>query len=250
MPGRDVAIEADHASPLAGVLDGRGDRGVVLCSHFTGFKEVAHMARLGRALAKAGMCGLRFDYHDCIGESDGACEDMRLTHQVRDTLAAVDHLCDEEGVDSVGLWGHSLGGLTAIVAAASSDRVDALVTVAAPSRPAWDDLFADRAETWKREGHITFPSWKEGEVRIDYGFYQDLRKYDGRETIRDVDVPVLVLHPGDDETVPVQDGRSLHEAARDARLVVLEGADHLLTDRDDEMRMVDLSVAWFDDRLG
>lgn len=249
MPSREVEIPADHQTPLAGLQDGEGARGVVLCSHFTGFKELTHLTRLSRELDEAGLAGLRFDYHDCIGASGGACEDMRVTHQVRDTLAAVRFLRGQ-GVDRVGLWGHSLGGLTALAAAAEDRGVRALVTVAAPVRPAWDEVFADRADEWAEQGYVTFPTWKRGEVRIDHGFYQDLKRYDAEALARDVEAPVLVVQPGEDELVDPADAGAIHDAAPEgAELFVVEGADHLLSDRAHEEATIDRSVGWFDRHL-
>lgn len=244
----DVAFDNDRGQELAGLVDGTGDRGVALCSHFTGFKELAHLHRLARALADADVTALRFDYSDCIGESEGACEEMAVTHQVRDTLAALDVL-EDRGAKRHGLFGHSLGGLTAIAAAAEGD-VDALAVVAAPARPAWEGTFGSRAEQWKQQGYVTFDTWKQGEVRIPYGFYEDLKRYDAAELIADVDAPTLVVHLGDDELVDRDAAEAIHGAAPEPKeLLVVDGADHLMSDRDDERRVVETVVAWMDDHL-
>lgn len=246
-PRQDVRFENDRGQALVGLVDGEGDLGVVLCSHFTGFKELTHLHKVAKGLAEAGFTALRFDYADCIGESEGACEEMEVTHQVRDTLAALDHLEQAHGVASVGLWGHSLGGLTAIAAAAERGDVGALVTVAAPARLKWEKLFRERAEQWRKEGHITFKTWKRGEIRLPYGFYQDLRRYDAPELMARVEAPTLVVHLGADEMIVEKNAEAIHEsAAGESERVTVEGADHLMSDDDHEARVVEASVDWFD----
>ena len=53
------------------------------------------------------------------------------------------------------------------------------------------------------------------------------RKLDVRGALSSIDVPALVLHRAEDRIVPVRQGRFLAERIEGARLVELEGADHL-----------------------
>ncbi|MGW4326751.1 alpha/beta fold hydrolase [Nocardia sp. NPDC004573] len=52
------------------------------------------------------------------------------------------------------------------------------------------------------------------------------RTVDNTETLRTLDVPVLVLHGTADRVVPVENGRYIVEAAPDARASFWEGAQH------------------------
>ena len=52
---------------------------------------------------------------------------------------------------------------------------------------------------------------------------------DDRATLRALAGPVLVVVGGSDATIPVDVARNLAESARDGRLVVLEGAGHLVS---------------------
>lgn len=246
MAAETLSFENDRGQTLSGLVDGSGRTGIVLCSHFTGFKEVGHLHRAARTLADAGFCALRFDYSDCMGDSEGACEEMRVTHQVRDTLSAVDAL-SERGVDSVGLWGHSLGGLTAIAAASESDRIQALVSVAAPARLQWEKLFRERSQEWEEQGYVTFDTWKQGEIRLPWGFYQDLQRYDATELLAQTEVPTLAIHLGADEMIVPKNAEAIHaSAAGPSELITVEGADHLMRGDTDEERVMEASVDWFD----
>ena len=247
MASEKVFFTNDHGSTLAGILDGEGDTGVILASHFMGFKEVKHLYKIAMGLADAGMCALRFDFSDCIGESESqnGCEDMRVSHQARDVIAAMNFM-EERGVKKIGLMGHSLGGTTVIVAAANDARVKAIVVAAALARLEWDKLFKEKAEQWKKQGFITFPSWKKGEIKIKYGFYKDLAQYDAAEMIKKVNAPVLVIQPGVDELVSMQNAQGIYDAANTPKeLKVVEGADHMFSNKEHEQKMVDLTVEWF-----
>ncbi|PXX65045.1 pimeloyl-ACP methyl ester carboxylesterase [Nocardia tenerifensis] len=60
------------------------------------------------------------------------------------------------------------------------------------------------------------------------------RTVDNTETLRALDIPVLVLHGEDDPVVPIDNGRYIYEAAPDARASFWAGAKHglFIEDRD------------------
>lgn len=245
MESEKVSFKNDRNLELAGILDGEGDIGVILCSHFTGFKEYKHLYKQAKALAAEGYRALRFDFSDCIGGSQGTCEDMSLTHQVRDVFAAIDFM-NSKGCKKIGLLGHSLGGTTAIVAAANDKRVECLVPVAALAKVEWDTLFHSKKDEWKEQGYITFPTWKKGEIKIKYGFYQELSRYDCTQLIKAVNAPVRVIQPENDELVSMRNAQGIYDNANEPKdLKIVRGADHMFSNRNHEKEMVDLCVEWF-----
>jgi esterase/lipase len=247
----NVSFKNDRGFELSGILDGKSSKkGVVLCSHFTGFKELKHLYKLAKALEGNGISALRFDYSDCIGSSKGGtCEDMALTHQVRDTSAAISYL-EDQGIESIGLMGHSLGGTTAIVTAANDTRIKVLVPVAALAKAEWDILFKEKLSQWKKQGFITFPAWKLGQISIKYGFYRDLSKYDCTKLIRATDAPVRVIQPEKDQIVTMKNAEGIFKNANDPKdLKIIKEADHMFTNKDHEAQMVQLCVEWFEKYL-
>jgi alpha/beta superfamily hydrolase len=95
---------------------------VVLFHGFTGHRMEAHgiFVKCSRALAKAGIASLRFDFYGS-GESDGEFREMTLRGEIADGRAAVDFLRGQAGIDPerVGLLGLSLGGAVAATLAPS-----------------------------------------------------------------------------------------------------------------------------------
>lgn len=246
-PGRSLPVRfpGRPGLELAGLLDGAGERGVAICSRFTGFKEERLGYFLARALGGKNILALRFDYGDGIGESGGRCEDMSVTGQIEDTLAAVDFLASR-GCRVIGLFGHSLGGLTALAAASRDSRVRALVTAAASGGPGSNDAFTRMEPSWRARGHQIFPVWRRGEIRIPYAFYRDFSRYDGVGLIRKLKIPVRIIHPERDEIVSMDTAIRLYRNASEPRdLQIIPGADHLFSTHAGMEPLLSLSVDWF-----
>lgn len=258
---RRTTIENDRGLTLKGIVEypkkvraGKEYPAVILSHSFTGFKEIKHLAHLSNQLVENGFFTFRFDFADCVGESEGTCEEMTLTHQVDDLLTILNHVASKDPVDPdrIGLMGHSLGGLTSIVAASRDDRPAALVPVSSAANTGGENLFGENeVERWKQEGHIHFHTYKRGEVKINYSFYEDLQQYDGAETIRDVHCPVRFIHGTHDNIVPHENSQKMHDAANDPKdLQLIDGADHLFRDKEDEKQMLDAAVDWFEEWMG
>jgi len=102
--------------------------GVVLCHGFTGVKE-RFFPRFGADLASLGYAALAFDYQ-CRGESDGLprgeLDPHALVENIRDAISFL-QTRDEVRPGSVGLFGVSFGGATALQAAILDRRVAATV---------------------------------------------------------------------------------------------------------------------------
>ena len=226
---------------------------VILCHSFTGFKEIKHLFVLAEELSKKGFAVLRFDFSDCVGESEGTCEHMQLRSQVEDIMSSIDFIQTKEYVndDKIGVAGHSLGGAAAIVAAAQDQRIKALVPISAPAKAGMDTIFTEeRVKEWKEKGSLMFPSLKRGHVKIDYSFYEDFLNYDGTELIRKTTAPVRIIQGEADDIVPPENAQLLFEHANEPKdLALLKEADHLFTNPAHMDEMIRLTVDWFERHL-
>src|SRR6266568_7542966 len=121
-----------------GVSLGRRRRvpGVVFFHGFTGDRMESHwiFVKCARALAKAGIASLRFDFYGS-GESEGEFRDASLLGEIADARAAVNFF-RWQGIDAerLGMLGLSLGGVIAAILAPDCDA-RALVLWSAPARP-------------------------------------------------------------------------------------------------------------------
>jgi putative redox protein len=81
-------------------------------------------------------------------------------------------------------------------------------------------------------------------------FIEDVRSVDLDQRIRTLDRALMVMHSPTDNTVGIDNASKIFRAARHPRsFVSLEGADHLLTERDQAKRAARIISAWADPYL-
>lgn len=220
-------------------------RGSILMAHcFTCSKDLHTMTRLSSGLAGAGYAVLRFDFTG-LGASGGEFSATTLSTNVGDLARAAVALI-ERGYGPCALLGHSLGGAAVILAAARIKTIRSMAVLAAPFDPAHvrNLLAADELKI-RREGEAVvmiagrpFP--------ISRDFLDDLERHDPATRIRDLGLPLLVVHPVDDEIVPVSEGERIFAAARQPKqFVPLLESDHLLTPRASADQALAILADWF-----
>ncbi len=239
MPTTPARITNRRGRTLAAKLetpdDGAPHATALLAHCFTCGKDLKGLVRLSRTLVDHGFAVLRVDFTG-LGESGGDVGEAGLGGDAEDLLDAAAWLETEIAAPAL-LVGHSLGGLAAILAAPQLPSLRALATIAAPSTPEHvlglvavdpatlgDD---ERAETTLAGRTFTLPR----------RFFDDLAARDPLAVLRDLRVPLLVLHAVTDTVVGVHHAQALFEAAHDPRksYVSLGQADHLLA-RDGDAR--------------
>ena len=136
-------------------------------------------------------------------------------------------------IDRVGLFGHSRGGGTAILAAADAawtDRLGALVTWSAVST--FDRLDTAAKLVWRQKGTTPMVNARTGqELLLDRIVLDDLEKRRNELDILAAScrrlAPWLLIHGQDDETVPVAEAETLAEhAAGKGVLLEIPAASH------------------------
>jgi len=125
------------------------------------------------------------------------------------------------------LFGHSLGGGAAIVAAAERDDLRALIVAAAPSDPA--DVTAEWLDQKGRPGGLIVAGMRPFWRRLIPEPYETVVP---RTRIREVRMPILILHGDADKQVNIRHARTLAAAQPRAQLEVFAGGDHFSLPRD------------------
>jgi pimeloyl-ACP methyl ester carboxylesterase len=214
---------------------------IVVVHGFKGFKDWGFFPHACETLAEAGHTVVSFNFsHNGIG--DDPLEFTELERFAGNTLSReldeLGHVIETvaagelPGVgqpERVGVLGHSRGGGQAILATAEHESVDALVTWAAVADfDRWSD---EVKREWRAEGRFTIMNARTGqEMPLDVGLLEDFEanreRLDILAAARRIDRPWLIVHGRSDETVSPDDGRRLAEAARDGRLILVDGAGH------------------------
>jgi len=237
---------------LAGLVDHPEGavRGWGVFSHgFTLGKNSPAASRICKQLAHEGVGMLRFDNLG-LGDSEGDWGDGSFSHKVADTAQAV-RFMNESGRTVRLLVGHSFGGAAVIAAAHELDSVRAVASIGAPYQPGHVEHNYDAlVERIIAEGEAPFLIGGKALV-LRRHFIEDVRAADLREQIRTLRRALMVLHSPTDNTVGIANASEIFRAARHPRsFVSLEGADHLLTGRDQAKRAARIISAWADPYLG
>lgn len=177
--------------------------------------------RLAPALLAAGFDVLAFDLRG-EGESGGAPITFGAREQW-DVLGAVKE-AKARGAGRVGVLGFSLGAASAILAAARSVEIDALVA---------DSGFFDLEEmlTREMEGRYQLPGPLAAYALLDYRLLSGTDPSDVQPGLVIGDIaprPILLIHGTADETFPTSDSERLLAAAGGsaAQLWLVPGAGH------------------------
>ena len=145
------------------------------------------------------------------------------------------------------LVGHSFGGAAVIAAAHECPTVAAVASIGAPYDPRHVehnyDALVQRIEA---DGEAPFLIGGKA-LTLKRHFIEDVRAADLRERIRTLRRALLVMHSPTDNTVGIANASEIFRAARHPRsFVSLEGADHLLTGKNQAARAARIISAWAD----
>lgn len=213
---------------------------VVILHGFKGFKDFAMFPGFAERLSRAGLTAVTFNASgsgvDAAGDFSRPERFARNTfsHELADLLGVVSGL-DQGGLgvvrpSSVGVVGHSRGGGTAILAAARTPRIQALVTWAAVSSvERWDQ--AQRA-AWRRDGQLPILNSRTGQVLpLGTEVLDDLERNAGGSLdiaarAGELRIPWLIVHGSQDETVAFGEAEALARAQPNAHLLAVDGAGH------------------------
>jgi pimeloyl-ACP methyl ester carboxylesterase/DNA-binding CsgD family transcriptional regulator len=155
--------------------------------------------------------------HDSRGTglSDRNVTDVSLDAQVNDLEAVV----DAAGLDQFPLLGISAGVYIAIAfAARHPQRVTRLVLQGATSRGATQEQMAD----WNELQRLSVSSETAARHKLA------IDEWDVTSLLPQIKCPTMVVHCRDDARVPYAEGRLLASQIPNARLVTLEGKNHVL----------------------
>ena len=225
-------------------------RGIIIVAHgFKGYKDYGMFPRIAHEFAAAGFMAHRFNFsHSGMTntvvtfERPDLFEHDTYNKQVLD-LRTVIHaatagpLRDAKGTDlPYIIFGHSRGGVTALLAAgrlageASFPQPAGIVTAAAPS--SCNPFTRDEASQLLADGYLVSPSSRTGQpLRIGKAFLQEQidepASHDLIAQVRRIQCPMLVIHGDRDPTVPVQCAHDIANANRLSSIRIIPNADHV-----------------------
>ena len=214
---------------------------VVFAHGFKGFKDWGSHNLVARYFAENGFRFLKFNFsHNGTTVSHPAelvdmiaFADNTFTIELDDLKAVIDFVCGGSAmpsVEGVNLIGHSMGGGLSIIKTAEDKRVKKLVSMSAVSnfRNLWPKSIEPQ---WRLQGMTYILNKRTGqELPLKITLLQDLEKHPARLDIighaEKIRQPWLIVHGGEDPTVPLASAEELKAAQPHAEYLVVPGADH------------------------
>lgn len=200
---------------------------IIGCHGLMSDKNSPKQIELARHCTAVRMAYFRFDHRGC-GESEGVFEaQTTLENRRADLIEAVQAAINAIGNQiPIGLFGSSLGG-TICLTAARQVMPFAMVTLAAPV-----------------QSHtIRLPENSPLSLRNE--ILRHRIKFDITAHLTNIH-HILVIHGDGDETVAVENAHRIYSIAQaPKKRLILENADHRISDRPHQKRFVETAVDWF-----
>lgn len=210
---------------------------------FTCNKNFFAVKNICDSLTAKGFGVLRFDFTG-LGESEGEFSDSNFSGNVEDLLAAAEYLKAEYKSPSL-LIGHSLGGAAVLYAAQKLPDVTAIASIGAPS--------SVKHVQHLIEGNLDDIA-SNGMARVNIGgrpfnikkqFLDDLKKQELIKIVPGLGKSLLILHSPQDATVEIKNAEELYKAAKHPKsFVSLDGANHLLSNKEDSLYAGEIIGSW------
>jgi len=224
-------------------VDGNPAAFALFAHCFTCSKNTKAIAHISRALTREGIAVLRFDFTG-LGESEGDFADTNFSSNVDDLIMAADFLKSEYQAPKI-LIGHSLGGAAVIQAAGRIPSSKAVATIAAPADPRHlTHALGSAIQTIKSQGEAEV-SLAGRTFTLKKQFLDDLQFVNMKETLKNLNRALLVLHSPIDKTVAIENAAQIFQAARHPKsFISLDTADHLLSNPQDSLYAGSVIAAW------
>lgn len=247
MNNNKISFKNSEGLELSGYLElplNKQPHSFVLFAHcFTCNKNYFAVKNISRALSKNGYGVLRFDFAG-LGESDGDFADTTFSGNVEDLMSAAKYLEEKYSAPTL-LIGHSLGGAAVIFAAAQLPQVKAVVTIGAPSSPVHvKHLLRSNLEEIREKG-VAEVNVGGRNFTIKKDFLEDINTHNLSEFARGLKKAFLFMHSPQDKIVEVSNAEDLYRSVKHPKsFVSLDGADHLLTNKEDSIYAGNLIASW------
>jgi pimeloyl-ACP methyl ester carboxylesterase len=225
--------------------DGSPDRGVILGHCFTCSRHISVLRSICHALAASGFTVLRFDFSG-NGQSEGEFTESNYSKQIAEMKTAASLLATH-GVSWLGLAGHSMGAMVALLAAAEIEAVRAVCALAARSRVmgAADLLAPAQLKQIRETGRVPFVS-RGRSLELTGEMFRDASRYDLGHTVASLVQPLLLVHGDQDEITPVDEAYRIQRyRAEGTSLAVIPGADHMFSSDAHRRMVTEVVVTWF-----
>ncbi len=209
---------------------------VVLVHGFKGFKDWGFFPWLAQRLTQHRLVVCRFNMsRSGIGDDPEAFDRLDLfehdtySTQLRDLMTVVQHAQERFPNLPTFLLGHSRGGGIAILGAAGVPNLRGVVAWSPIARAdRWDE---PTQRDWRERGVLEVENQRTRQIMrmspvILDDYAANRERLDILAAAGNLSVPLLVVHGGSDDSVPLEEGRLIAERSPQSSFVVIHRASH------------------------
>ncbi len=211
-------------------MNGQSESVCIICHGFKGHSKWGFLPYVAGKLAQAGVASLAIDFSHNGAVAGRGLPDIQvrnksltphmdselfhrntLSREVSD-LGCVIEFVMNGGLDdffteapSIGLFGHSRGGISAILNAVEFDNIGAISTWSTPVHP---DVFTyEQKQKWRAQGALEFSDSRTGtQLSVGISYLDDLeanrRRFDMKKAVGMLKPPHLIVHGSGDVPIP------------------------------------------------
>lgn len=223
---------------------------IIICHGFAGQKtgRFRLYVILAEALAKKGIAVLRFDFRGC-GDSEGNFIETTFFGEVSDALKALEFLKNDPDIDSerIGIFGRSLGGAVALLAAKSFKNIKSIALFAPMFTPeVW-------REKWEKAKSSDEPIVMDGQP-VGKTFLNQLFELHLEKDLKELQaIPLLHINAEKDSVVTKEHQQSYRAARKGAsaisKFIELPNSCHEFSDVNERMFALKETVDFFHNSL-
>lgn len=247
MNSKKIKFKNEDGYNISAILEfpaiGKPKHYAIFAHCFTCNKNLNAIRTISRVLSNNQIAVLSFDFTG-LGQSEGDFSETNFTSNVKDLISASEFLKENYQEPDL-LVGHSLGGAAVLYASSKIENIKAIATIGAPSHPEHiKNLFKEKEEEIEETG-ITEVNIGGRPFKISKQLLKDIESIDYSFRKKSIQPSLLILHSPQDEIVEIDNAREIYEKARHPKsFISLDGADHLLTKKDDAQYTAEVIAHW------
>jgi pimeloyl-ACP methyl ester carboxylesterase len=247
---RNLILQSRHNRPFLVDIyyrkDGQQKPVVVFCHGFKGFKDWGPFDLLAKKFAAAGFVYVKFNFshngttvdHPMDFVDLEAFGNDNLSIEMDDLGVVIDWIFskqfpvseNEMDRNKLYLMGHSRGGGISVLKTKEDARVKKVCTWGSPNEFSkyWSQEELDKI---KREGVAFIGNARTRQMmpikwQMYENYFANLPRLFMPDVVKQMQIPLLIVHGTDDETVPVQAAIDMHSWNSRSELLVLEKCNH------------------------
>lgn len=219
---------------------------VIFCHGYKGFKDWGAWDVMGKAIAEAGYCFVKFNFSHNGGTVEQPIDfpdleafgNNNYTKELDDLGDVIDwietNFKDNFAIDTskIYLIGHSRGGGISILKTAEDSRITKLITLASVCDFEKRTTTIGDLEQWKNDGVKYVTNGRTKQQMPHYfqfytNFIQNKERLNIEAACKNITVPQLIIHGDADTSVYIQEAENLHAWNPSSQLSIIKDADHV-----------------------